>query len=123
MFTDRYGKTTVRGGSALGVSTSIAQGGGLSLAVSGSDLSFYLQALKNQGRLEVLSRPQILASNNQEATINVGELVPLVSLSRVDTTTGDVINSVTWEQLGILAGPRTLVKQPGTRPKRRAGRH
>jgi len=100
LFRNRYGKTTVRGGSELGVEASIAQSGGLSLSVSGSDLSFFLQALQNQGRLEVLSRPQILASNNQEANINVGQRVPLITNSRI-TDEGDTINTISYEQLGI----------------------
>jgi len=100
MFRDSYGGTTVTGGSGLGVGTSIGVGGGLSLSVSGSDLSYFLQALQNQGRLEVLSRPQILASNNQVADINVGERVPLITSSRI-TDAGDTINTIQYEPLGI----------------------
>jgi len=100
MFRDTYGGTAISGGSALGVSASIAASGGLNLSVSGSDMSFFLQALQNQGRLEVLSRPQILASNNQQADMNVGQRVPLITSSRI-TDNGDTINTIQYEQLGI----------------------
>ncbi|MBL7134372.1 MAG: hypothetical protein ISS78_09775, partial [Phycisphaerae bacterium] len=99
-FSKAFDPTTITGGSSLGVSSSMAVGGGLNLSVSGSDLSFYLQALQNQGRLEVLSRPQILASNNQTADINVGERVPLITSSRI-TDNGDTINTIQYEPLGI----------------------
>ena len=70
--------------------------GGFSTAVSGSDFSFLLRALKNDGRLQVLSRPQIVTADNKPATINVGQRVPLITDSRV-TPQGDTINSFRYE--------------------------
>ena len=42
-----------------------------------------MAALAEAGKLEVLSRPSILARNNQEAVIVVGEEVPFVTNSRI----------------------------------------
>jgi len=39
--------------------------------------------LEDEGRLEVLSRPQILTADNKPASINIGQRVPFVTLSRV----------------------------------------
>ncbi|MBM3880364.1 MAG: hypothetical protein FJ387_11715 [Verrucomicrobia bacterium] len=74
--------------------------GGYSAAVTGSNYRFLLRALENEGRLEVLSRPQILTADNQEATINIGQRVPLVTDSRV-TERGDTINQFTYEDIGV----------------------
>jgi len=78
-----------------------AQGDGFNLSVAAGDLSFFLRALQSQGRLEVLSRPQILASDNQEATINVGQRVPFITNSRV-TENGTTINTIEYQNVGII---------------------
>ncbi len=78
-----------------------AAGDGFNLSVAAGDLSFFLRALQSQGRLEVLSRPQILASDNQQATINVGQRVPFITNSRV-TENGTTINTIQYENVGII---------------------
>jgi len=78
-----------------------AAGDGFNLSVAAGDLSFFLRALQSQGRLEVLSRPQILASDNQEAKINVGQRVPFITNSRV-TENGTTINTIQYENVGII---------------------
>ncbi|MCH2135108.1 MAG: hypothetical protein MK101_00840 [Phycisphaerales bacterium] len=45
------------------------------LALGSSDFSLVLEALESQGRLHILSNPSIMAANNEQATINVGELI------------------------------------------------
>src|SRR6185369_12667717 len=73
-------------------------------AVTGRDVSFLLRALEADGRLEVLSRPQILTADNQKATINVGQRVPLVTDSRVSGQSDNpvVINSYKYEDVGVI---------------------
>jgi type II secretory pathway component GspD/PulD (secretin) len=56
--------------------------GGYWASVTGNNYSFLVRALQNEGRLEVLSRPQILTADNQEATINIGQSVPIVTGTR-----------------------------------------
>jgi len=73
---------------------------GLSAAVIGSDYSFLIKALQDQGRLEVLSRPQILTADNQPATINVGKRVPVITDSRV-TAQSDSVTSFRYEDIGV----------------------
>jgi len=90
------GDSTIATGTQFGVKAEIAAQGGFSVAVSGSDLSFFLRALQRTGRLEVLQRPQILASDNQEASINVAQEVPFVTNSRI-TDSGDVLNTIQYE--------------------------
>ena len=55
-----------------------AQTQGLIYKVIHGDTTAILRLLETVGKLEVLSRPYILTSDNQEATITVGDTVPFV---------------------------------------------
>ena len=95
-------QTVTNGGTGFGVATDIAKGG-FSVAVTGGDFQYFLRALQSQGRLEVLSRPQILASDNQQATINIGQRVPFVTSSQINTSgTGGVFNTIQYQPVGII---------------------
>jgi len=65
------------------------------------DASAAIRALETVGKLEILSRPYILASDNQEATITVGQEVPFVRATRT-TETGQTINTIEYEDVGII---------------------
>lgn len=69
--------------------------------VLGSDFQATLRAIAQAGKAEILSRPSILARNNQPATISLGQQVPLVSNTRFDTINGQ-INTVTYQNVGII---------------------
>ena len=88
------------GGSDLGVANALANSGGFSTAVTGSDFNFLIRALKNQGRLEVLSRPQIVTSDNKPASVNIGQRVPLVDQSRLDAQ-NNLTTSYRYEDIGV----------------------
>jgi len=65
------------------------------------DLQVTLTALAKAGKTEILSRPSVLARNNQPATITVGQQVPLITNTRFDNF-GNQINSVTYTDVGII---------------------
>lgn len=69
--------------------------------IIGQEYVVTLRAIAQSGRAKVLSRPSIVARNNQPATINVGQDVPLISNVRFDTF-GNQINSVTYRSVGII---------------------
>lgn len=69
--------------------------------VVGSDFQATLHALAQAGKTEVLSRPSILTRNNQQATITLGQEVPLITSTRFDTL-GNQINNVTYQSVGII---------------------
>lgn len=77
----------------------LATSGGMYKLV-GQDLEITLAALAKAGKTEILSRPSILARNNQQATINLGQQVPLITNSRFDNF-GNQINSVEYRNVGI----------------------
>ncbi len=74
---------------------------GLAISVIETNVTATLRALARDNKLDVLSRPYILASNNQLATITVGQVVPIVTNTRV-TDTGQTINSISYQDIGII---------------------
>jgi general secretion pathway protein D len=74
--------------------------GGLYQLLS-QDYQVTLHAIATAGKARVLSRPSVVARNNQPATITVGQSVPLVTNVRFDNF-GNAINSVTYQSVGII---------------------
>lgn len=75
--------------------------GGLKIGLVEGQVSATLRALANQNKLDLISRPYILAQDNQEAYMIIGSQVPYISNSQV-TNTGDTINSVTYREVGVI---------------------
>lgn len=65
------------------------------------DYQVTLRAIATAGKAKILSRPSILARNNQPATILVGQSVPLITSVSYNTF-GNPINSVTYTDVGII---------------------
>lgn len=80
--------------------------------VLGQDYQATLRAIAQAGKLEVLSRPSILARNNQPATITVGKSVPLITNVRYDNF-GNAINSVTYTSVGIILRVTPFITSDG----------
>jgi general secretion pathway protein D len=78
-----------------------AQREGLLLTINESSVSAAIHALATVGKLDVLSRPYILTSDNQEAIINVGQVVPFITNSQI-TDTGVTNNTVQYQDVGII---------------------
>jgi hypothetical protein len=62
-----------------------------------------LRALKEQRRLDVLSRPQIMTLDNQPAQIMVGQRVPLVRSVTISEV-GQTFNTQPPEEVGLIVG-------------------
>ncbi len=80
--------------------------------VLGNDYQATLRAIATAGKTEVLSRPSILARNNQPATITVGQSVPLINSVRYDNF-GNAINSVTYTDVGIILKVTPFISNDG----------
>lgn len=74
---------------------------GMAMAAQATDWQMRVQALAQKNKVEVLSRPSILARNNQEAVIMVGQEVPFVTSSRYDNN-GNQINTIQYSDVGII---------------------
>lgn len=80
--------------------------------ILGTDYQATLRAIAQAGKTEVLSRPSILARNNQPATITVGQSVPLITNVRYDTF-GNAINSVEYTDVGIILRVTPFISNDG----------
>jgi general secretion pathway protein D len=63
-----------------------------------------LHALERDARVNILSKPHVLTSNNQEARITVAQNVPFVRQTRItetDPATPTAIRTFTYEDVGI----------------------
>jgi general secretion pathway protein D len=86
--------------------------GGLVLSASSENVSVLLRALDRSGSMEILSRPQIMTLDNQEAFIQVGQSVPRIASSSI-TQFGQV-NTVEDTQVGLLLGVIPRINPDGT---------
>lgn len=85
--------------------------GGMVLSASSENVSVMLRALDQSGSMEVLSRPQIMTLDNQQAFIQVGQRVPRIVSSQL-TQLGQ-INSLQLEDVGLLLGVTPRISPEG----------
>lgn len=112
-YTHRRGTSTGTVSSAFGLrdAASIAAGGGL-YNIIGEDFEATVRALRVKGKTEILSRPSILARNNQQAVIVVGQQVPFITNTRFDAVNGQ-INTVTYQDIGIILRVTPFISSDG----------
>jgi general secretion pathway protein D len=80
--------------------------------IMGQDYQVTLRAIAASGKAKILSRPSILARNNQPANILVGQSVPLITNVRYDTF-GNAINSVSYTDVGIILRVTPFITSDG----------
>jgi general secretion pathway protein D len=78
----------------------------------GQDYQVTLRAIASSGKAKILSRPSILARNNQPATILVGQSVPLITAVSYNTF-GNPINSFNYEDVGIILKVTPFITSDG----------
>ncbi|MEO7317695.1 MAG: hypothetical protein ABIZ56_01770, partial [Chthoniobacteraceae bacterium] len=81
--------------------------------VLADDWSATLRLLATKGKVEVLSRPSIMARNNQEAVIVIGQEVPFITNSRTDNN-GNIINTITYDNVGVILRVTPFITSEGT---------
>jgi general secretion pathway protein D len=74
---------------------------GFTYLLTGDEFQATMNLFAQEGKLKVLATPRILVLDNQAATINVGKEVPRITNSQVNQL-GNTINSVTYENVGIM---------------------
>jgi type II secretory pathway component GspD/PulD (secretin) len=69
--------------------------------IAGNDFSATLRAIQQVGKIDIISRPTIMARNNQQATVVVGQQVPLISGVTYDTL-GNEHSAITYQNVGVI---------------------
>ena len=64
-------------------------------------VNLLIRALKTQGRIDILSRPQITTMDNQQSQIVVGESVPYVQGASISTL-GTVTPIINYRNTGVI---------------------
>ena len=96
------------GGGVPGGIISFGQGpGGLPYELQ---YSAKLEALLTQGKADILSRPNIITLQGEEATINIGGEVPVPTVSVTNSTT---TTSIEYKPAGIILRCRSRVNKDG----------
>ncbi len=72
-----------------------------------------ITALAAKNKTEILSRPSILTRSSQQATIMVGQSVPIITNSRVSDQTNNTINTVQYQDIGIILRVTPFITQEG----------
>jgi len=86
---------------AAAAAASTSEPGGMVVSLLENDDYLKLQALAQENRLDVLSRPYILTSDNQEADITVGSEVPFITSTYVNEN-GGITNNAQYQDIGII---------------------
>ncbi len=81
----------------------------------GNNIKIILNALSDVTNVEVISSPQLLVLNNQTATLQVGDQVPLLTTQQQSTTTTDapIVNAVEYHDTGVILKVTPRVNQGG----------
>ncbi len=76
---------------------------GFSFGMVDGDVTSFLQALSSRTDIGILSSPQILVLNNEKATVNVGEQVPIVTTETQNSVgAAQVDKTVQYKDTGII---------------------
>lgn len=78
----------------------------------GNDFSATLRAIAQAGKTEVLSRPSVMARNNQQATITIGQEVPFITNTRI-TDQNATINTIQYQDIGIILNVTPFITSDG----------
>jgi type II secretion system protein D len=82
-------------------------------SILGKDVNATIRALSTTNKTEILSRPSILTRSNQQATIMVGQSIPIVTNSQVSSITNAITNTVTYQDIGIILKVTPFITENG----------
>lgn len=81
--------------------------------ILGSDFQATIRAIAQAGKAEILSRPSILARNNQQATISLGQEVPLITGTVFSGVANTPINTIQYRNVGIILQVTPFITSDG----------
>jgi type II secretion system protein D len=85
--------------------------GGFVFSAGNENLNILLRALQESRRLEILSRPQVMALDNQPAVVQVGQQVPFLLGSTI--AAGVVQNQIDFRDVGLILQVQPRVSPDG----------
>jgi general secretion pathway protein D len=77
----------------------------------------FLQALASESKLNILASPHILAADNREARIQIGQQVPIVTTETPVSTTGttgtSISRTIQYKDTGVILKIKPLINESG----------
>jgi len=86
--------------------------GGMVLSAANESVNVMIRALQDAGRINILSRPQVMTLDNQEAYVQVGSTIQQITNSTI-TQFGGTQNGTTPVEVGLLLSLRPRVSPDG----------
>jgi general secretion pathway protein D len=86
--------------------------GGFVFSAQSDAFSLLIRALRTQGRVDILSRPQVMTLDNQAALVTVGQSVPIVTGTTL-TATGFSQNNVSYQNIGVVLNVQPRISPDG----------
>jgi type II secretion system protein D len=87
--------------------------GGFVFSAGSDAFNILVRALQTQGRIDILSRPQLQATDNQTSTINIGQQIPYIGGTAV-TATGVITNTIDRTIVGVNLQVTPHISPDGT---------
>jgi general secretion pathway protein D len=113
----RSGDSTFRQAfpAGLGLAPLDPIGGGFTWVLRGTDFRVTLQALSSITDVRVVSAPRMLVVDNETATLQVGDQVPVLTQVSQSTTSGNapIVNSVELRDTGVILAVRARIGAGG----------
>jgi general secretion pathway protein D len=113
---------TTTSGSTPAIVTAVQSLSGFNLGILGGNIRYngqtfptigaFVKAVSTQEDVNILSTPQILTMNNEEAEIIVGENRPYLTSSRLDSA-GNPINTFDYRDVGIKLKVKPYINKDG----------
>jgi general secretion pathway protein D len=88
---------------------------GFAIARTAGIAQFAIEALKSVTDVRVISAPKLLIANNQEASLQVGDLVPTINqtATSVITSNAPIVNSVQYQSTGVILDVKPRINAGG----------
>ncbi|TFH49069.1 MAG: type II secretion system protein GspD, partial [Lysobacterales bacterium] len=98
-----------------GVPTAVVPGFSYSIIDKAGAVRAVLSALADDSRLNVISSPSVMVLNNQTATIDVGDEVPITTQQQQSTvgTSSPIVNNIEYRNTGVLLSVTPRVNAGG----------
>jgi general secretion pathway protein D len=79
----------------------------------GRDVNATIHAMSGVTKTEILSRPSVLTRSNQQATILVGQKVPILTGTTQNTNSNSITSTVTYQNVGIILSVTPFITNEG----------
>ena len=100
---DRLSGTTTLDLAGTAGLASVVPGFSFAVTDSAAAVRAVLNTLATESRAKIISSPSLMVLNNQTATIQVGDQVPITTQQQqATTTTSNIVNSIEFRDTGVL---------------------